>query len=152
MARWPGGEVLSVPRHTGARSVAVFLGMPKAAAAVFRRPHLTALLRPVARVVVGQGTGGPSEEARRRARFVVVAAARAGGDGVRCVVEGHDLYGVTAAACAEAVQRLALAGDGPAGALAPAEVFDPATFLDALQGYLSWRVERCALGEAGEAP
>jgi short subunit dehydrogenase-like uncharacterized protein len=125
--------------------------MPKAAAAVFRRPRLTALLRPVGRVVVGQGTGGPSEEARRRARFVVVAEARAG-DGVRCVVEGHDLYGVTAAACAEAVQRLALAGDGPAGALAPAEAFDPAGFLDALRSYLSWRVERCALGEAGEAP
>jgi short subunit dehydrogenase-like uncharacterized protein len=141
-ARWPGGEVLTVPRHTGARSVAVFLGMPKAAAAVLRRPRLTALLRPVGRALVGQGTGGPSEEARGGARFVVVAEARAGGDEARGVVEGHDLYGVTAAACAEAVQRLAVAGDRPAGALAPAEAFDPAGFLDALKGYLSWRVEQ----------
>jgi hypothetical protein len=58
------------------------------------------------------------------------------------VIEGHDLYGVTAAACAEAAQRLAVAGERPAGALAPAEAFDPASFLDALGGYLSWRLER----------
>jgi short subunit dehydrogenase-like uncharacterized protein len=141
VARWPGGEVLSVPRHTGARSVAVFLAMPKAAAAVFRSPRLTALLQPVGRILVGQGTGGPSDGARGRARFLVVAEARAAGDTVRCVVEGHDVYGVTAAACAEAAQRLAVAGEHPAGVLAPAEAFDPAGFLDSLSTYLSWRLE-----------
>jgi hypothetical protein len=132
--------------------VAVFLGMPKAAAAVFRNPRLTALLQPVGRAIVGTGTGGPSEEARRRARFVVVAEARAGDDVARCVVEGHDLYGVTAAASAEALQHLASGGDRPAGVLAPAEAFEPAGFLDGLKSYLSWRVERCAVGEAGESP
>ena len=142
VARWPGGEVLTVPRHTGARSVAVFLGMPKAAAAVFRRPRLTALVQPVGRILVGQGTGGPSEAARANARFTVVADARAGDDRARAVVEGHDLYGVTATACAEAVQRLAAANHpAAAGALAPSEAFDPAAFLDALGSYLSWRVE-----------
>jgi short subunit dehydrogenase-like uncharacterized protein len=122
--------------------VAVYLGMPKAAAAVFRNPRLTALLQPVGRALVGQGTGGPSEETRRRARFVVVAQARARGDETRCVVEGHDLYGVTAAACAEAAQRLSAMGEPRSGALAPAEAFDPADFLDALAGYLTWRIER----------
>ncbi|HKN38078.1 MAG TPA: saccharopine dehydrogenase NADP-binding domain-containing protein [Acidimicrobiia bacterium] len=141
VARWPGGEVLSVPRHTGARSVAVFLAMPKAAAAVFRNPRLTALLQPVGRALVGQGTGGPAEAARGRARFAVVAEARAGDDVARGVIEGHDLYGVTAAACGEAVQRLGTGGR-PAGVLAPAEAFDPEEFLGALSGYLSWRVQR----------
>ena len=141
VARWPGGEVLSVPRHTGARSVAVYLGMPKAAAAVFRNPRLTALLQPVGRALVGRGTGGPSDEARSRARFVIVAQARAGDDETRCVVKGHDLYGVTAAACAEAAQRLTAMGEPRSGALAPAEAFDPAGFLDALAGYLTWRIE-----------
>ena len=60
VARWPGGEVLSVPRHTGARSVAVYLGMPKVAAAAFRNPRLTAVLQPVGRALVGRATGGPS--------------------------------------------------------------------------------------------
>jgi hypothetical protein len=123
----------------------VFLAMPRPAAALFRNPRLTALLQPVGRALVGQGTGGPSVEARGRARFAVVAEARAGGDLARGVVEGHDLYGVTAAACAEAVQRLSAvgpgAGGGPAGVLAPAEAFDPEGFLAALSGYLVWRVE-----------
>jgi short subunit dehydrogenase-like uncharacterized protein len=141
VARWPGGEVLSVPRHTGARSVAVYLGMPKPVAAIFRNPRLTALLQPVGRALVGQGTGGPSDEARGRARFVVVAQARAGADEARCVVEGHDLYGVTAAACAEAAQRLSAMGEPRSGVLAPTEAFDPAAFLDALAGYLTWRIE-----------
>jgi short subunit dehydrogenase-like uncharacterized protein len=142
VARWPGAEVLSVPRHTGARSVAVYLGMPKAAASVFRNPRLTALLQPVGRALIGQGTGGPSDEARSRARYVVVAQARAGSDTARCVVEGHDLYGVTAAACAEAAQRLTTMSEPRVGALAPAEAFDPAGFLNSLGGYLTWRIEQ----------
>lgn len=147
VARWPGAEVLGVPRHTGARSVAVYVAMPKAAAAVFRNPRLTALLQPLGRALVGQGTGGPSDEARTRARYAVVAEARAGNDVNRCVVEGHDMYGVTAAACVEAALRLTasrLAGTGGprSGALAPAEAFDPADFLDSLSGYLTWRIEQ----------
>ena len=147
VARWPGAEVLGVPRHTGARSVAVYVAMPKAAAAVFRNPRLTALLQPVGRVLVGQGTGGPSAEARSRARYVVVALARADHDETRCVVDGHDMYGVTAAACAEAAQRLSApalttGGEPRSGALSPSEAFDSADFLDSLAGYLTWRIEQ----------
>jgi short subunit dehydrogenase-like uncharacterized protein len=142
VARWPGGEALTVPRHTGARSVAVYLGMPKVMAAVFRNRRLTALLQPVARAVVGKATAGPDDEARSRARFAIVAQARAGDDEARCVVEGHDLYGVTAAACSAAAHRLGAMDEPRAGALAPAEAFDPAGFLDGLAGYLTWRIER----------
>ncbi|MCA1844972.1 MAG: saccharopine dehydrogenase NADP-binding domain-containing protein [Actinobacteria bacterium] len=142
VARWPGGEVLSVPRHTGAGSVAVWVGMPKVVAAVLRNPRFTAPLQRIGGALVGQKTGGPSAEARSRARFAVVVAARAGTDEVRCIVEGHDLYGVTAAACGEAVQRLTTAGEPLSGALAPAEAFDPAGFLDALSSYLTWRLDR----------
>ena len=147
VARWPGAEVLGVPRHTGARSVAVYVAMPKAAAAVFRNPRLTALLQPVGRAVVGTKTGGPSAEARARARYVVVVEARAGSAATRCVIDGHDMYGVTAAACAEAALRLAApsltpGGETRSGALSPAEAFDPADFLDSLAGYLTWRIEQ----------
>ncbi|MEW6472159.1 MAG: hypothetical protein AB1679_07805 [Actinomycetota bacterium] len=141
VARWPGGEVLTVPRHTGAASVAVFLAMPKVAAAVFRNPRLCAVLQRAGRVLVGHRTKGPSAEARRGARFVIVAEARAADRGARCVVEGRDLYGVTAAACAQAALRLGTGGEGASGALAPAEAFDPAVFLDALSDYLTWRIE-----------
>ncbi|HKY76484.1 MAG TPA: NAD(P)H-binding protein [Acidimicrobiia bacterium] len=147
VARWPGAEVLGVPRHTGARSVAVYVAMPKAAAAVFRNPRLTALLQPVGRALVGTKTGGPSAEARARARYAVVVEARAGSDATRCVVEGRDMYGVTAAACAEAALRLTAVGltaggERRSGALAPAEAFDPTDFLNSLAGYLTWRIEQ----------
>jgi short subunit dehydrogenase-like uncharacterized protein len=142
VARWPGGEVLTVPRHTGASSVAVFLGMPKAAAAVLRHPRSAAALQRAGRILVGNRPGGPSDDARRRARFVIVAEARAAdGPVARCVVEGHDLYGVTAATCAEAAQRLGAATQAPSGVVAPAEAFDPAGFLDTLSDYLTWRIE-----------
>ena len=138
VARWPGAEVVGVPRHTGARSVAVYVAMPKAAAAVFRHPRLIALLQPPGRALVGRGTAGPSDDARNRARYVVVAEARAGNDKTRCVVEGHDMYGVTAAACAEA----ALRPTARTGVLAPAEAFEPADFLNSLATYLTWRIVR----------
>lgn len=142
VARWPGGEILTVPRHTGAPSVAVFLGMPKAAAAVLRHPRSAALLQRTGRLLVRNRPGGPSDDARRRARFVIVAEARASDGAVaRCVVEGHDLYGVTAATCAEAAQRLAAAIEPLAGTLAPSETFEPAGFLDRLSAYLTWRIE-----------
>jgi short subunit dehydrogenase-like uncharacterized protein len=121
--------------------VAVFMGMPKVAAAALRSRRVTSLLAPAGRLLIGQGTGGPSEAARRRARFMVVAQATADGAVARCVIEGRDVYGVTAAACAEAVQRLIGADDPPSGALTPAEAFDPGGFLDALSSYLSWRIE-----------
>lgn len=124
--RWPGGEVLTVPRHTGADSVGVYLAMPKAAAGVLRRRRLTALLQPAGRFLVGRRTDGPSPEARRAATFVVVVEATdARGSAVRCVLEGNDLYGLTAAASAEAAQRLASPPEPRAGALGPAEPSAP---------------------------
>ena len=60
----------------------------------------------------------------------------------RCIVDGRDMYGVTAAACAEAAQRLTALDEPRSGALAPAEAVDPAAFLDALAGYLTWRIEQ----------
>ena len=145
VARWPGAEVLGVPRHTGARSVAVYVAMPKAAAVVFRNPRLTSVLQPLGRALVGEGTGGPSAEARSRARYVVVVEARVGSDVTRCIVEGRDMYGVTAATCAEAALRLSASGLSPSGeprsgALAPAEAFEPAELLDSLSDYLTWRI------------
>ncbi len=108
-------------RYYGARSVAVYLAMPKALAAVFRSARLTAMAEPVGRRVVGQGDhrpvpGGPP------ARPV---EARFSHDAARCVVEGHDLYGVTAAACSEAAQRLTASPDPPAREAPPRRCLRP---------------------------
>ena len=72
---------------------------------------------------------------------VRVAEARADGRSTRCVVEGSDSYGVTAAGCVEALVRMADATFDGRGALAPSEAFDPDSFLTGLGDYLSWRIE-----------
>ncbi|WP_067831893.1 saccharopine dehydrogenase family protein [Actinomadura kijaniata] len=85
---------------------------------------------------------GPSEQSRARARYCLVIDARAV-DGTECraVLEARDMYGTTAVIAVEATRRLA-AGPAFAGALAPAEVFDPADFLDHLRPHgLTWTIE-----------
>jgi short subunit dehydrogenase-like uncharacterized protein len=52
----------------------------------------------------------------------------------RGVIEGSDSYGTTAVIAAEAVRRLGTDG-APAGVLAPAQAFDPKSFLADLQKF-----------------
>lgn len=65
--------------------------------------------------------------------WCVEAVARAGGR-ARGVVSGADTYGSTAVMAVESARLLAERGAKP-GVLAPAEAFDPASFLDFLSGY-----------------
>lgn len=141
VALWPSGEVVTAPRHTGAQSVCVYMRMSRAAAAGFRALRRASPVLGIGRVLIGGGTGGPTEEERRRARFVLVAEASTDGDRARAVLHGQDPYGLTAVACAEALLRMATPAFAHVGALAPAEAFAPEEFLAALVDHLSWRVE-----------
>jgi short subunit dehydrogenase-like uncharacterized protein len=75
---------------------------------------------------------GPSEDDRRAQRFTIVIDA-IGSDGrpARGVARGPDTYGTTAVIAVEAARRLASGNTAP-GVLAPAQAFDPASFLDFL--------------------
>ncbi len=137
VALWPGGEPITVPRHTGAREVAVYMRMPKAAAKLVQRSQMASPVLKAGRSALGAQTRGPDGEARRRGTYEVVAVARGPSGEVRCTVTGHDMYGMTAAACAEAASRTV----DSVGALAPAEAFEPGAFLSSLGDYLTWRVE-----------
>jgi short subunit dehydrogenase-like uncharacterized protein len=151
---FPSGEVLTVPRHTRTRAVrslfalgplvpvgvladALPLALPGASLAL-RTP-----LRPLLDLVVDRLPEGPSDEARRRARFHVVALAR-GEDGVsgRAHVHGGDVYGLTAVSSVHAASLLAAPGFDAAGALAPAEAFDAVEFLNYLGDHgVGWTVD-----------
>jgi short subunit dehydrogenase-like uncharacterized protein len=141
VAVFPAPEVLTISRHTGARDVSCYIGMPRLAARIARGARLASPLLRVGRVLLGSRTGGPSPEQRARHRYAKVAEARAGGRPARCVVEGSDSYGVTAAGCVEALVLMADAGFDGRGVLAPSEAFDPEAFLAALGDHLSWRIE-----------
>jgi short subunit dehydrogenase-like uncharacterized protein len=141
---FPSGEVLTVPRHTEVRAVrsVVALGpiapiglvadlAPLALPALSLALHTP--LRPLLELAVDRLPAGPAEEVRRRARFAVVALARGenGGEG-RAVLQGADVYGLTAVIAVHAAALVCDPGFEPAGAVAPAAAFDPIEFLNYL--------------------
>ena len=154
MTPFPSGEVVTVPRHTGARSVRSLmalralapvgplaevlpLGMPVASLA------LHSPLRPLLDLAVDRLPEGPSAAARARSRFSVVALARGGqGRAGHAHVLGRDLYGLTAVIAVHAASLLAAPGFAGAGALAPAAAFEPVEFLNDLGDHgVGWSVD-----------
>ena len=89
------------------------------------------------RAVSRFGPAGPSDESRGKSRFAVVAEARGPGGEGRAVVEGSDVYGLTAR-CSSAARRCCIAGEARgSGVLAPAEAFDARTLAGRLEPFLT---------------
>jgi short subunit dehydrogenase-like uncharacterized protein len=145
VARYPAGEVITVPRHVDTPQVTTlitartFAPHPLLEKAVpVLTPGIGLLLRtPLRRAlakVVDRLPAGPAEDARRAVRYTLVCEAtpRDGGPVRRGVLEGGDVYGITAVTTVHAAQLMAAPGFDRAGGLAPAEAFDAVPFLDAL--------------------
>lgn len=139
--RYPSGEQLTVPLHVETDSVRTLLnGMAiPAQLAPLSRFALPALgmalrtpLRRAAEAFIGRMPEGPSDEDRKRARFMVSCEARAGAKLRRGVTTGTDVYGITAVTTAHAALLAADPAYDRAGALAPAQAFDPGDFFAAL--------------------
>ena len=143
MTRYPAGEQITVPRHVEtanvrtALSAATSAGHPRLAPLVpITMPVLQRLLRTRARGPIERAVArlpeGPDPEQRRRAGFTIDCEARAGSRVRRGTIRGSDVYGLTAVTLVEGGLRLAGPGYERAGALAPAQAYDPADFLAAL--------------------
>lgn len=140
----PLGEGLTIPRYVpNARVTTAMVTRPGvAAAADFLGPAagaFGALMRgagPVLRRVTDRMDEGPDEETRKKARFRILAEARRGPARSGVLVEGSDVYQLTAVMLVEAALRV----QGQ-GALAPAQALEPRDFLDVISGsgLLSWR-------------
>jgi short subunit dehydrogenase-like uncharacterized protein len=161
VTRYPSAEPLTVPRHLEVREVtslitpATIAPSPALAPVV---PYLApvfglALRTPLKRIldpVIDRLPEGPSEEARRAARFTIVVEVT-GEDGTfaRGTVRGRDVYGLTAVIAAHGASLLT-AGEGrDTGSLAPAEAFDARAFLDALApAGVEYEVESAPAGAA----
>ena len=140
-----------MPRHTQTRRLASLLTTstaaphPVAAALMpYVQPALGLSLRTPLRGLLQRAVGalpeGPSESARRAAEWTIVADAH-GEDGSRgrAVVHGRDVYGITATILVHAAELLRDPGFDRAGALAPAEAFEPRDFLDHLSEHgVAW--------------
>lgn len=141
MLRYPAGEQITVPRHVETRQVRTLLSgmavsprmMPLVVAAtpLFGLVMRTRLRRAVAAMVRRQ-PAGPSESSREDVRFTVECEARAGSRRRRGVVNGVDVYGMTALSLAQGARLCADPAYDRRGALAPAQAFEPRPFLDAI--------------------
>jgi short subunit dehydrogenase-like uncharacterized protein len=148
VARYPGGEVITVPRHVDTRQVtalitaSAFAPHPRAEKAV---PVLTpaiavALRTPLRRALmagIDRMPPGPPESERRAVRFTLVCVSTPadGSPARRGVLEGSDIYGITANTTAHGAQLMATAGYPKSGGLAPAEAYDAKAFLDVMAGH-----------------
>jgi short subunit dehydrogenase-like uncharacterized protein len=151
VARYPAGEILTVPRHLQVREVVARLTAvsiaPRAVAPVLpaATPVLSRLLRGRLKgaldAAIGRLPEGPPEGERRAVRWTIVAIAEGeGGQRAAGVVTGPDIYGLTAHTIAEGAQRLAAPTFTGVGALGPAGAFDAAELLDALAPFgVQWR-------------
>jgi short subunit dehydrogenase-like uncharacterized protein len=144
MVRYPSGEQITVPMHVETATVRTLLSAstimpsrlaPIAAAAMpalglaMRTP-----LRRAAGALVGRMPEGPSDEARRATRFMIVCEAKAGSLMRRGTVSGPDPYGLTAVTTSHGALLATDPSFDRSGALAPAQAFDPRSFLEALAG------------------
>ncbi len=143
---YPGGEVVTAPRHLRTPPPRVFITArslaPAAVAGVLGallplgRALMATPLRAGLERAIGRLPEGPDEASRRGVRWAVAALAR--GEHGRLAqgrVSGSDVYGLTAATIAEGVQRLAAADFAGRGTLAPAEAFDAEELAGALDAH-----------------
>ncbi len=145
MVRYPAGEHITVPRHVRTRRVRTLLTVSTAIplpvvprfAPLVMPPFQVAMRTPLRRALaalVPRLPEGPSEESRRKSRFVIVCEARKDSRTRRGTVTGSDLYGLTAITTVEGALRCAAPGYAAKGALAPAQAFEPGEFMRALEG------------------
>jgi short subunit dehydrogenase-like uncharacterized protein len=138
MLRYPAGEQITVPRHVETARVRTLLNgmvvpprlMPVAAAA---SPLLGLAMRTPLRRVMGtlirRLPAAPSEQNRKASRFTISCEARNKSGARRGIVRGSDVYGLTAVSVAHGALLCADPAYDRSGALAPAQAFDPASFL-----------------------
>ncbi len=141
MLRYPAGEQITVPRHVETAQVRTLLNgmvvpprlMPLA---VISSPLLGLSMRTPLRKAMGalvrRLPAAPGERSRKASRFTISCEARGRAGTRRGTVRGSDVYGLTAASLAHGALLCADPGYGRSGALAPAQAFDPASFLATL--------------------
>lgn len=133
VVEWSGTEPLTVPRHTDVRNVRSYVRLP---GIVARFGSLGKLAAPFVRATARVGPAGPSEGARQRNRFAVVAEAVGAAGTGRAVLTGRDVYGLTALLLVRGAEAL-MAGEARGrGVLAPAEAFDARKLLARLTPYI----------------
>lgn len=131
VVKCPLSEVVTIPRHVPVRHVESHVE-----AAVGAR-----LVSPITPEIIDSLPEGPAEEDRRTQRFTyLIDAVDHTGRAARGIVRGQDTYGITAVIAVEAARR-SVTNDAKPGVLAPAQAYDPTSFLAFLEPHgISWTI------------
>jgi saccharopine dehydrogenase-like NADP-dependent oxidoreductase len=139
---FPGGDVITVPRHIAAQSVQTFLSMTRSQVASTALRFLARAMPFVPKRATDLlAAYQPAEDEYARTQFAVVAQARRGFDAAQVVVRGSDQYRVSAGIAAWVAQQLATRTTGPVGMRAPSELFRAPLALRAVADLLGISVE-----------
>lgn len=152
MTRYPAGEHITVPRHVATRRVETMLSADSVApgpltglTSLIMRPAGLAMRTPIkdfAAKVVGWLPEGADAEARAASTWAIGCEAVAGNRTRRGNISGKDVYGLTAALLAKGAELAASGQLKGKGGLAPAEAFDPASFLGEFEHFaIDWSVD-----------
>lgn len=117
----PMSEIITIHRHLPARSVCSYIN--SAPLRDLENPHTPP---PTASDVLG----------RSSQRFMMDVHAASGDRRARISVAGRDIYAITAPIVVEACARVLESPPAAGGAYAPAQLFDPGSFLAALAPHL----------------
>ncbi|MGH2963788.1 MAG: hypothetical protein ACRDMH_00155 [Solirubrobacterales bacterium] len=139
---YPGGEIVTVPRHTGARKVAVQMTASTfaspAAARILPAPIVVgslaarAALRIARRRLTGRLPDRVHKAERAGSSFEIVVEATDGDGARRATAQGSDIYGISAITSANLAMTLA-DGIADSGVLSPAQAVDAPSFLAQLR-------------------
>jgi short subunit dehydrogenase-like uncharacterized protein len=123
---FPGGDVITVPRHVAARAVQTFMSTSRRSA-LATATRLLARVMPLVpkRATDLLGTYTPDDEEYARTRFAIIAQARRGFSAAQVTVRGSDMYRTSAIIAAWIARQLVARSTGPVGMRAPSELFRP---------------------------
>jgi short subunit dehydrogenase-like uncharacterized protein len=133
---FPSCESVTVPAHLPVQAVSTWMSTTPTAR--YWAPVLVPLFARLARSILGPlavrlaGGGGLKnlDDQRSGDQFTIMVTARRGDQTSSLTVSGTDVYGITAEIINYYAQAMLQPGFDRAGLLAPAEVVDPAAFLE----------------------
>ncbi len=142
VGRYPAGEQITVPRHLDTENVSTVIALGSVTPPLLgplAGPTMTATgylmdtpVRSLAAKLIERLPEGPDEASRKAVRYTIVCEASGAEGSRRGVLRGGDIYGITAVITSEGALRMAAPGYDRRGALAPAQAYEPASFLRAL--------------------
>ncbi len=141
-ASFPGGDVITVPRHINALHVQTYVSTTRnAVASTAMRLLARALPLVPKRATAMLAAYQPTDEEYARTKFAVIAQARRGFSLAQVVMRGEDQYRASAGIAAWVANELAQRSTGPLGIQAPSELFRAEAAIRAVAERIGMRVE-----------